>query len=137
MCSVAVPSPGGAPKVYQDNQSKDANKKQGIDSMLPTLQPHGSVVVPIPVLPLKYFITSKARMPTISKVLAQWSINPTPLIIVLFYLDQSSEKSGGVKGGNINTKINMTTQNDAQNLSPVLIEDIDPGAKDSIDYESM
>lgn len=31
----------------------------------------------------------------------------------------------------------MTTQNDTQNLSPVLIEDIDPAAVDSLDYESM
>ncbi|KAH0636070.1 hypothetical protein KY289_035985 [Solanum tuberosum] len=138
----------------KDNQSKDANNKQGIDSMLPTPQPHGSVLSPFLVLPIKYFITSKARMPIISKVLIQCSINPTPLIIVLFYLDLSSEKSGGVKVGmqekitnllegnqkgvvNINNKINMTTQNDTQNLSPVLIEDIDHAAEDSLDYESM
>ncbi|KAH0633154.1 hypothetical protein KY284_035940 [Solanum tuberosum] len=152
--SVAVPTPSVAPKVYQDNQSKDANNKQGIDSMLPTSQPHGSVLSPFLVLPIKYFITSKARMPIISKVSIQCSINPTPLIIVLFYLDLSSEKSGGVKVGmqekitnllegnqkgvvNINNKINMTTQNDTQNMSPVLIEDIDPAAEDSLDYESM
>ncbi|KAG5585230.1 hypothetical protein H5410_045664, partial [Solanum commersonii] len=96
--SVAVPTPSVAPKVYQDNQCKDANNKQGIDSMLPTPQPHGSVMSPFLVFPLNYFITSKPRMPTISKVLIQCSINPTPLIIVLFYLDLSSEKSGGVKG---------------------------------------
>uniref|UniRef100_M1AGY1 Fkbp-rapamycin associated protein n=1 Tax=Solanum tuberosum TaxID=4113 RepID=M1AGY1_SOLTU len=39
--------------------------------------------------------------------------------------------------GNINNKINMTTHNDTQNLSPVLIEDVDPAAEDSLDYESM
>ncbi|KAH0636073.1 hypothetical protein KY289_035988 [Solanum tuberosum] len=39
--------------------------------------------------------------------------------------------------GNINNKINMTTQNDTQNLSPVLIEDIYPVVEDSLDYESM
>ncbi|KAG5631418.1 hypothetical protein H5410_003135, partial [Solanum commersonii] len=38
--SVAVPTPSVAPKVYRDNQRKDANNKEGIDSMLLTPQSH-------------------------------------------------------------------------------------------------
>ncbi|WMV24578.1 hypothetical protein MTR67_017963, partial [Solanum verrucosum] len=127
----------------KDNQSKDANNKQGIDSMLPTPQPHGSIVVIIPSVALKVFHNKQSKDANNKQGIN--SINPTPLIIVLFYPDLSSKKSGGMKGayqapmiqGNINNKINMTTQNDTQNLSPVLIEDIDPAAKDSLDYESI
>lgn len=61
----------------------------------PPFNPMVMLLCPFPVFPLMYFITSKASMPTISKELTQFSINPTLLIIVLFYLDMF----GGVKGG--------------------------------------
>ncbi|KAH0765069.1 hypothetical protein KY285_000940 [Solanum tuberosum] len=59
--SVAVPTPSVAPKVYQDNQSKDANNKHGIDSILPTPQPICSVVVPIPSVAPKVFHNKQSK----------------------------------------------------------------------------
>uniref|UniRef100_M1DAD7 Uncharacterized protein n=1 Tax=Solanum tuberosum TaxID=4113 RepID=M1DAD7_SOLTU len=59
--SVAVPTPSVAPKVYQDNQSKDANNKHGIDSILPTPQPISSVVVPIPSVAPKVFHNKQSK----------------------------------------------------------------------------
>ncbi|KAG5631523.1 hypothetical protein H5410_003240 [Solanum commersonii] len=49
-------------KVYQDNRSKDANNKQGIDSILPTSQPHGSVAVLIPSVAHKVFHNKQSKV---------------------------------------------------------------------------
>ncbi|KAH0633155.1 hypothetical protein KY284_035941 [Solanum tuberosum] len=60
-----------------------------------------------------------------------------PPVLPLKFIRTIKARMPTISKVNINNKINMTTQNDTQNMSPVLIEDIDPAAEDSLDYESM
>ncbi|WMV30243.1 hypothetical protein MTR67_023628 [Solanum verrucosum] len=108
----------------------DANKKNGIDSMLPTSQLHGSVVVPIPSVTPKVFYNKQSKDANNKQV---WRCERG----IDLRAPSTTIYQAHMIQGNINNKINMTIHNDTENLSPVLIEDIDPGTEDFVDYESM
>ncbi|KAH0729942.1 hypothetical protein KY289_001130 [Solanum tuberosum] len=144
--SVPIPTPMLPLMFIRTIKSRMPTISKVLTQCFQPLNPMAVLLSPFPVLPQKYFITSKARMPTISKE-------------KITNFQKGESKGGGSSNmddsridlrapatttyeapmiqGNINNRINMTTQNDTQNLSPILIEDIDPDAKDSLDYESM
>ncbi|KAH0767919.1 hypothetical protein KY285_003790 [Solanum tuberosum] len=153
--SVPIPTPMLPLMFIRTIKSRMPTISKVLTQCFQPLNPMAVLLSPFPVLPQKYFITSKARMPTISK--SGGVKGGMQEKITNFQKGES--KGGGSSNmddsridlrapatttyeapmiqGNINNRINMTTQNDTQNLSPILIEDIDPNAEDSLDYESM
>ncbi|KAH0781441.1 hypothetical protein KY290_001039 [Solanum tuberosum] len=143
--SVAVPTPVLPLMFIRTIKSRMLTISKVLTQCSPPLNPMVVLLAPFPVLPQKYFITSNARMPTISKEKITnfqkgepkggGSSNMDDSRIDLRAPTTTAHQTPMIQG-NINNKINMTTQNDSQNLSPILIEDIDPDAEDSLYYET-
>uniref|UniRef100_M1BVF4 Uncharacterized protein n=1 Tax=Solanum tuberosum TaxID=4113 RepID=M1BVF4_SOLTU len=131
--SVAVPIPSVAPKVFHNKQSKDANNKQGINSILHQPHPTNNCVL------LSGSEKSGGVKGGMQEKITNFqkeepkrggSSNMDDSRIELRAPTTTAHQAPMIQGS-INNKINMTTQNDTQNLSPILIEDIDPDAEDS------